>query len=68
MVSKSVGCFTDPYKWGIPWGYITHLLTIDPITSLGHPRFWSCHLSHQTALTDCCPVAVQTQTTEGHDL
>ena len=24
------------YKWGIPWGEITHLPTIDPIF-LGHP-------------------------------
>ena len=34
MVIGSMGFFTDPYKWGIPWGEITHLpslkLTVRP--------------------------------------
>ena len=36
MVIGSMGYFTDPYKWGIPWGEKNHLHTIDP-NFLGHP-------------------------------
>ena len=30
MVIGSMAYFTDPYKWGIPWGYNLLILTIDP--------------------------------------
>ena len=30
MVIGSMGQFTDPYKWGIPWGYNPLILTFDP--------------------------------------
>ena len=30
MVIGSMGYFTDPCTWGIPWGYFNHLLNIDP--------------------------------------
>ena len=35
MAIGSMGYFTDPYKWGIPWGEKknTDPITIDPITS-----------------------------------
>ena len=30
MVIGSMGYFTDPYKWGMNWGYNPLVLTIDP--------------------------------------
>ena len=36
MVIGSMGYFTDPYKWGIPWGFSPLILAIDP-NFLGHP-------------------------------
>ena len=30
MVIGSMGYFTDPYEWGIPWGYNPMILTIAP--------------------------------------
>ena len=36
MVIGSMGYFTDPYKWGIPWGYNPLILTFDP-NFLEHP-------------------------------
>ena len=30
MVNGSMGYFTDPYKWGIPWDYNPLIRTIDP--------------------------------------
>ena len=36
IVNGSMAYFTDPYKWGIPWGYNPLILTFDP-NFLGHP-------------------------------
>ena len=40
MVNGSMGYFTDPYKWGMNWGYKPiDPFTIDPFTSNGTSKY-----------------------------
>ena len=61
MVNGSMGYFTDPYKWGIPWGYNPLIRSPLILTSFpGHPRNQEhAHPPNLPILPPTCPSSPQ---------